>query len=76
MAGNAEQNPDKKPRNRERFTEQLSARLRDAAASVGTSEAHLRNEIRNGRLEARRSGRAVLIRVDELRRWVDDLPAA
>jgi excisionase family DNA binding protein len=52
------------------------ARLRDAAASVGTSEAFIRNEIKAGRLEARRAGRAVLIPVDELRRWADDLPPA
>lgn len=64
------------PRTRERFQQKLLARLRDAAASVGVSEAHLRNEIRLGRLEARRAGRAVLIPVDELRRWAADLPPA
>lgn len=65
-----------KPRHRERFTERLTVRLRDAAASVGVSEAHLRNEIRAGRLEARRSGRAVLVDAGELRRWAGDLPPA
>jgi hypothetical protein len=64
------------PRTRERFDQKLMARLRDAAASVGVSEAALRSEIRLGRLEARRMGRAVLIPVDELRRWSNDLPAA
>lgn len=63
-------------RSRERFKENLMARLRDAAASVGVSEAHLRNEIKLGRIEARRAGRAVLIPVDELRRWAADLPPA
>lgn len=64
------------PRKRERFEQKLLVRLRDAAASVGVSEAHIRNEIRNGRLEARRSGRAVLVDVGELRRWAGDLPPA
>ncbi|HPA50132.1 MAG TPA: DNA-binding protein [Thermoanaerobaculia bacterium] len=64
------------PRTRERFDQKLMARLRDAAASVGVSEAALRSEIRLGRLEARRMGRAVLIPVDELRRWAADLPPA
>ena len=64
------------PRTRERFDQKLMARLRDAAASVGVSEAALRSEIRLGRLEARRMGRAVLIPVDELRRWAGDLPPA
>lgn len=64
------------PRLRERFKDQLLVRLKDAAASVGVSEAHIRNEIRVGRLEARRAGRAVLVPADELRRWVADLPPA
>lgn len=63
-------------RTRERFELKLLVRLRDAAASVGVSEAHIRNEIKAGRLEARRAGRAVLIPADELRRWTADLPPA
>lgn len=65
-----------KPRNRERFTERLTVRLRDAAAAIGVSEAAIRNEIRAGRLEARRLGRAVLVDARELRRFVADLPPA
>ncbi len=65
-----------KPRNRERFEQKFLIRLRDAAASVGVSEAHIRNEIKAGRLEARRAGRAVLVPADELRRWAGDLPPA
>jgi excisionase family DNA binding protein len=64
------------PRTRERFEQKFLVRLKDAAASVGVSEAHIRNEIRAGRLEARRAGRAVLIPSEELRRWAGDLPAA
>ena len=63
-------------RTRERFDRKLLVRLRDAAASVGVSEAALRSEIRLGRLEARRMGRAVLVPEAELRRWAADLPAA
>ena len=64
------------PRTRERFEQKLLVRLRDAAASIGVSEAFVRGEIRNGRLEARKAGRATLIPVDELRRWAGDLPPA
>ena len=64
------------PRRRERFETKLLVRLRDAAASVGVSEAHIRNEIRLGRLAARKAGRAVLIPDAELKRWAEDLPPA
>ena len=64
------------PRTRTRFSETLLIRLVDAAASVGLSEAALRDEIKAGRLEARRMGRAVVVPVDELRRWAGDLPPA
>ncbi|MDX9736010.1 MAG: DNA-binding protein [Thermoanaerobaculia bacterium] len=63
-------------RRRERFTERLTVRLRDAAAAVGVSEAAIRNEIKAGRLEARRLGRAVLVDAGELRRFVENLPPA
>lgn len=63
-------------RRRERFTERLTVRLRDAAAAVGVSEAALRSEIRLGRLAARKAGRAVLIPAEELKRWAEDLPPA
>lgn len=64
------------PRTRTRFRETLLVRLTDAAAAVGVSEAAIRNEIKAGRLEARRLGRAVLVDANELRRWTNDLPAA
>ncbi|MCL4807679.1 MAG: helix-turn-helix domain-containing protein [Thermoanaerobaculia bacterium] len=63
-------------RRRERFTDRLMVRLGDAAASLGVSEAFVRGEIRNGRMEARKAGRATLIPADELRRWAADLPPA
>lgn len=63
-------------RTRERFDRKILVRLCDAASSVGLSEAALRSEIRLGRLEARRMGRAVLVPESALRRWADDLPAA
>lgn len=64
------------PRTRERFEQKLLVRLRDAASAVGVSEAHVRNEIRAGRLEARKAGRATLIPVDALRAWIGNLPPA
>lgn len=63
-------------RKRERYGEQTRIRLKDGAASVGVSEAALRAEIRLGRLEAQRMGRAVLIRPEDLKKWADDLPPA
>lgn len=63
-------------RTRPRFRETLLVRLADAASVLGLSEATVRNEIRAGRLEARKSGRAVLVPADELRRWAADLPPA
>ena len=64
------------PRTRTRFRETLLVRLTDAAATLGLSEAAIRNEIKAGRLEAKRAGRAVLVPADELRRWAGDLPPA
>lgn len=64
------------PRRRERFETKLLVRLRDAAACTGVSEAFIRSEIKAGRLEARRAGRAVLVPTDELKRWAADLPPA
>ena len=57
-------------------TGQPAIALSRATEQLGVSEAALRSEIRLGRLEARRMGRAVLIPVDELRRWAGDLPPA
>lgn len=64
------------PRTRTRFRETLLVRLTDAAATLGVSEAFVRSEIKAGRLEARRAGRAVLVPSDELKRWAADLPPA
>ena len=64
------------PRTRTRFRETLLVRMTDAAASLGVSEAHIRNEIKAGRLTARKAGRATLIPADELKRWAEDLPPA
>lgn len=64
------------PRTRNRYTERLLVRLTDAAAALGVSEAAIRNEIKSGRLEARKMGRAVLVDASELRRFAADLPAA
>lgn len=64
------------PRARKRFTDPILVRLSDASGVVGVSEAALRAEIKLGRLEARRMGRAVLVPVESLRRWSENLPAA
>lgn len=66
----------KTDRRRERFAEVLTVRLADAAKVLGVSEAFVRGEIKAGRLEARKAGRAVLVPADELRRWAADLPPA
>ncbi len=68
--------PAPKSRNRERFAQSYLVRLRDFASAVGLSESAIRTEIRLGRIEARRNGRAVLIPRTELERWAASLPAA
>jgi excisionase family DNA binding protein len=42
------------------------------AASIGPTK--IREEIAAGRLIARRMGKRVLIAVEDLRSWIDDLP--
>jgi hypothetical protein len=50
--------------------ERLTWRVTDLAIATGLSEAALRREIREGRLQIRRLGRAVLIPDSEARRLV------
>lgn len=68
--------PRRPDRRRPRFADPLLIRLPDAAAAVGLSVSGMRDLIERGEIEARRSGRAVLIPTDELKRWAAQLPPA
>ena len=76
MAETEPTTPPPKSRRRERAAERLSFRLVDAAAVVGVSTSYLGDEIAQGRIEARRAGRAILVPAEALRRWLDNLPPA
>jgi excisionase family DNA binding protein len=52
----------------------VSVNVVEAAEAAGVGTTAVRAEIAAGRLVARRMGKRVLIAVDDLRRWIDDLP--
>lgn len=45
-----------------------------AAAMTGRTRTRIFNAIRGGELTAKKDGKATLIEIDELRRWVKALP--
>ncbi len=50
--------------------------LREAAALLGISLWKCRNEIWQGRLQARRAGGMLLVEAEALRNWIEALPQA
>jgi len=46
----------------------------EAAKSTGVSRTRIFEAIRDGTLTARKAGKATVIEIDELRRWVSSLP--
>lgn len=52
----------------------IAVRVKDAASCVGLHENTLWAEIREGRLEARKSGRAILVPLTALHEWFNNLP--
>jgi Helix-turn-helix domain len=54
----------------------ISVTTSQAAISTGFSRGRIARAIRAGDLEARQHGKARVIEVDELQRWVASLPAA
>lgn len=53
----------------------LSVSVADAARMTSFSQFIIRNAISSGDLPAVRNGRRIAIRVGDLERWVDTLPA-
>jgi len=56
------------------MSERISLSVVEAAEAAGIGATLLREEIAAGRLVARRLGRRVVIAVDDLHRWIQDLP--
>lgn len=54
-------------------TDRIAVTRAEAARLVSLSVAEIDNERRAGRLIGRKHGRKVLIPIDELRRWVEEL---
>lgn len=48
--------------------------IADACAVVGLGRTFIFEEIRSGRLKAKKAGRRTIILRDELRRWLETLP--
>lgn len=48
----------------------------EAAEAVGLTVYKIREHVRNGRIVAKKDGKTPIIQAGELRRFVDDLPAA
>jgi excisionase family DNA binding protein len=46
----------------------------EAAEVANVGPAKIREEIKAGRLAARRLGKRVLLTVEDLRKWIDELP--
>jgi excisionase family DNA binding protein len=54
--------------------EQLSLNIEKAAVSANVGQTKIRQEIKAGRLVARRAGKLLLITVEDLKAWIDNLP--
>jgi len=54
--------------------EQIAVRIGEAVKICGISRSKLYEEIKAGRLRARKCGRATLLLVSELRLWVEAQP--
>src|SRR5262245_51944739 len=58
------------------YREPLAFGLRDLADATNLSVASLRQEIYQGRLVARKAGSRLLVRIDDAREWLYNLPLA
>jgi excisionase family DNA binding protein len=61
--------------NQRTSTALISVSVADAAGMTSFSEYVIRNAIDRGELPAVRHGRRIAIRVGDLERWIDTLPA-
>ena len=52
----------------------LAFRPENAAQAADVGVTKIRTEIREGRLRARKSGKATLIEADDLKAWIKSLP--
>lgn len=54
----------------------LAVSIVDAAAMMGVSRATFYRELSAGRISARKSGKRTLVLVEEIQRWLDNLPTS
>lgn len=58
------------------MSNRVSLTVTEAAEAAGVGPTKIRQEIKSGRLTARRAGKLLLIAIDDLRAWLDSLPTA
>ena len=56
------------------MSERVSLNVIAAAEAANVRPTKIRQEIKSGRLIARRAGKLLLISIDDLRTWVNNLP--
>jgi excisionase family DNA binding protein len=56
------------------MSDRMAMSVAEAAEVAGIGTTKLREEIATGRLVARKMGARVLIAVEDLRNWIDNLP--
>jgi excisionase family DNA binding protein len=58
------------------MSNRLALNVNEAAGVANVGPAKIRQEIKSGRLVARRAGKLILITPEDLRLWLDNLPMA
>lgn len=58
------------------MSNRVSLTVTEAADAAGVGHTKIRQEIASGRLTAKRAGKLLLIAIEDLRMWLDNLPRA
>jgi excisionase family DNA binding protein len=58
------------------MSNRVSLTVTEAAEAAGVGPTKIRQEINAGRLVARRAGKLLIIAIEDLRMWLDNLPRA
>jgi excisionase family DNA binding protein len=58
------------------MSNRVSLTVTEAADAAGVGPTKIRQEINAGRLVARRAGKLLIIAIEDLRMWLDNLPRA
>ena len=54
----------------------LAVSITEAAAMIGIGRSSIYNLFRDGKLQAYKAGKRTLVKVEDIQRFVNDLPAA